>query len=63
MKELKNELNKIDQIYGKVKYGVKQEEKFATQFRRKNVLLKSTFIVVNCAATRIEVSILLAEKV
>lgn len=42
MKELKNELNKIDQIYGKVKYGVKQEEKFATQFRRKNVLLKST---------------------
>ena len=34
MKQLKNELNKIDQIYGKVKYGVKKVEKFAAQFRR-----------------------------
>jgi len=35
MKQLKDELNKIDQIYGKVKYGVKKEEKFATRFRLK----------------------------
>jgi len=35
MKELKQELNNIDIIYGKVNFGIKKVEKFASQLRRK----------------------------
>jgi hypothetical protein len=35
MKELKQELNNIDIIYGKVNFGIKKVEKFASQLRRR----------------------------
>ena len=37
MKELKEELNSIDKIYGNVKYGLKKGEEFAKNFRRKQM--------------------------
>ena len=38
MKELKEELNNIDIIFGKIKYGIRKGETFASQFKRKKEL-------------------------
>ena len=35
MRELKEELNNIDKIFGKIRYGIRKGEAFASKFRRK----------------------------
>ena len=47
MKELKEELSNIDNIFGKIRYGIRKGEEFASQFRRKKEYWKYYIEFIN----------------